>query len=84
MPLTIKNHRVEELARVLASETGESLTEAVRRSLEQRLDRVRGSRCAPDTFAAIMEISRRCSSLPDRDARSAAEILGYDESGALG
>lgn len=83
MPITIKNREVEELARAVASETGESLTDAVRHSLEQRLDRVRGSRSAPDTFGAIMEISRRCGSLPDRDTRSAEEILGYDETGAL-
>jgi antitoxin VapB len=82
MPICIKNSEVEKLARAVASETGETLTDAVRRSLEQRLDRVRGSRSAPDTFGAIMEISRRCSALPDLDERSAEEILGYDESGA--
>jgi antitoxin VapB len=84
MPLTIKNTEVERLARAVASETGESLTEAVRHSLEQRLDRIRGSRTAPDTFAVIMEISRWCSSLADRDSRAAEEILGYDDSGAFG
>ncbi len=31
----------------------------------------------------LMEISRRCSSLPDLDTRSAEEILGYDEKGAF-
>jgi len=30
-----------------------------------------------------MEISRRCSSLPDRDQRSAEEILGYDAAGTF-
>lgn len=41
MPLNIKNAAVEHLVSELASRTGESKTEAVRRSLEERLDRVR-------------------------------------------
>ena len=34
-----------------------------------------------ERFAAIMEISRRCAALPELDARSADEIIGYDENG---
>ena len=30
----------------------------------------------------IIKISKRCASLPDRDKRSADEILGYDKIGA--
>jgi len=83
VPLTIKNPDVERLARLLASETGESLTEAVKHSIEQRLDRIRGSRTAPNLRDAILTIARRCSALPDRDARSIEEILAYDESGTF-
>jgi len=36
-----------------------------------------------DTAERLMEISRRCSALPDLDTRSANEILGYDEIGAF-
>jgi antitoxin VapB len=83
VPLTIKNPEVERLARRVAAETGESLTDAVRQALSDRLERLRGSRRAPSTFDAIMDIAARCSALPDRDARSHDEILGYDESGVF-
>ncbi len=33
--------------------------------------------------ATLLEISRRCGSLPDLDPRSADEILGYDEHGTF-
>jgi hypothetical protein len=36
---------------------------------------------APSLKDQILAISRRCASLPDRDLRSAAEILAYDEYG---
>jgi hypothetical protein len=39
---------------------------------------------AADLAEAVMVISRRCSSLPDLDTRSADAILGYDEKGAVG
>ncbi len=34
-----------------------------------------------EKFAAIMEISRRCSALPQLDTRSADNIVGYDKNG---
>jgi antitoxin VapB len=42
--LNLKQPEVYRLARELAATTGESMTEAVRRSLEERLERVRVSR----------------------------------------
>lgn len=83
MAISIKNDRAEQLARQVAATTGESLTEAVIRSLEERLERLKGRRSAPDLVETLMAISRRCSSLPDVDTRSADEILGYDEKGAF-
>jgi len=83
MALSIKNDTAERLARQVASETGESLTEAIIHSLEERLESLRGRRSAPDLVETLMEIGRRCSSLPDLDSRSADEILGYDEVGAF-
>jgi hypothetical protein len=35
MPLSIKNEATERLARQVAGETGESLTEAIQKSLEE-------------------------------------------------
>ena len=83
MALSIKSPAAERLARQLAAETGESLTEAVQRSLAERLERLKGRRSAPDLVEALLAISARCSSLPDLDDREAEDILGYDEIGAL-
>ena len=83
MALSIKNDTAERLARRVASETGESLTEAIIHSLEERLERLKGRRSAPDLVETLMAIGRRCSSLPDLDTRDPDEILGYDEVGAF-
>lgn len=83
MALNIKNLEVELLAREVASQADESLTEAVRHSLEERLERLKGRRSAPDLLEELMGISRRCSALDDLDSRDADDILGYDEAGAF-
>ena len=83
MGISIKNDRAEKLARQVAHETGESLTEAIIHSLEERLERLKGRRSSPDLAEALMQISRRCAALPDLDTRDADEILGYDENGAF-
>ena len=81
--LNIKNPHTERLAQLIARETGETLTQAVTIALEERLERLRGSRMAPDTVQAILEIAARCSALPDLDKRTPDEILGYDETGGF-
>ena len=81
MALNIKNPRTEELAQLVSKETGESLTQAVTVALEERLERLRGSRRAPDLVDEMMQISQRCSSLPVQDFRSPEEILGYNQNG---
>jgi len=83
MGISIKNDKAEKLARLVATEAGESLTDAVIHSLEERLERLKGRRTAPDLTEALLAISRRCSSLPDLDVRDADEILGYDEKGVF-
>ncbi len=84
MALNIKNSRTEQLAKMVAKETGETLTEAVTRALEERLERLSGRRQTPNLLETLREISKRCSSLPDLDSRPADEILGYDENGSFG
>ena len=81
MALSIRNSRADKLARQVAAESGESLTEAIIRALEERLQRLKGSRTPTEVAEEIMSISRRCQALPDIDQRSADEILGYDERG---
>ena len=84
MALIIKNARTVDLARQLAAESGESLTEAITHAIEERLARFRGRRTAPDLFEAIMAISNRCAGLPNVDTRSAEASLGYNEDGTFG
>ena len=81
MAISIRNKKAERLVREVAKETGEGLTQAIINSLEERLERIRGRRIAPDLMHDILEISERCSKLPTIDERTPAEILGYDETG---
>ena len=81
MPLNIKDPAAEKFVRELAAAAGESVTTAVRRAAEERLQRVRRQQSGRSLAAEILEIGKRCAALPDLDARSADEILGYDECG---
>lgn len=81
MALEIKHPKAGELARQVAAETGESLTDAVIHSLEERLERLKARRSAPDLAETLMAIGRRCSALPDLETRDADELLGYDDRG---
>ena len=53
----------------------------MRRAAEERLQRVRRQQSGRSLAAEILEIGKRCAALPDLDARTADEILGYDEHG---
>lgn len=80
MAISIKDPETDRLARELAQRTGESLTEAIRRALEERLRRV--SRYAqPPLRDELRMVRERVAELPVRDTRSADEILRYDSSG---
>ena len=81
MGISIKNAQTERLARELARETGESLTTAIRRALEERLERVEGRRSPDDKLRLARAALRRVDALPVLDGRSPDEILGYDEHG---
>ncbi|MGH6681099.1 MAG: type II toxin-antitoxin system VapB family antitoxin [Bradyrhizobium sp.] len=76
MALNIKDPATEKFVRELAAAAGESVTTAVRRAAEERLQRVRRQRAGSSLAAEIIEIGRRCAALPDVDARRADEILG--------
>jgi antitoxin VapB len=81
MPLNIKDSATEKSVRELAAITGETVTTAVRRAAEERLQRVRRDRGGRSLAAELLEIGRRCASLPDLETRTADEIVGYDEHG---
>lgn len=84
MALNIRNAETESLAEAIAGITGESKTEAVRKALLDRLERLRRDRVGRGLREDLNEIALRCSRLPVRDTRSADEILGYDENGLPG
>lgn len=81
MNMTINSDEAERLAKQLADLTGEPLATVVTEALRERLDREQRKRERAGIADALMEIGRRYSALPDKDTRTADEILGYDENG---
>ena len=82
MALSLKDPETDSLARQVASLTGETLTEAVRTSLAERLRRERLKRGRTSSLGEEIDaIVRRVASLPVLDERSADAIIGYDENG---
>ena len=78
--LNIKDAETDQLARRLATLTGESITVAIKTAVRERIEReerIRGKASVEELLA----IARRIASAPDREARSPDEILGYDERG---
>jgi antitoxin VapB len=79
--LNIKDAETDRLARELAAETGESITVAARRAIEERLIRIRGRKSvvlAADDLHALIARGRARDIL---DERTAEEIVGYDDHG---
>ena len=81
MPLNIKDTETHEMARKLASLTGESLTKAVKHAIEEKLSKLEKARARPTLADELDHIALHCAKLPRKDKRSAEEIIGYDERG---
>jgi antitoxin VapB len=81
MALNIKNDEAHRLARELAEARGESLTEVVTDALRQSLKAASRPNEPDLLLREIAEIQRFVAALPDRDRRTADEILGYDDRG---
>ena len=76
----IQNSEVDRLARQLSQLTGETITEALIKSLQERLEREKGKRLAPISLQEeLLDIAKRFQALPTLDHRSEAEILGYND-----
>lgn len=80
MALNIRNNRTEKLAADLAKLTGESKTEAVTKSLQDRLERTKRQKSKHSLAERLNEIAQHCAQLPVLDKRSPEEML-YDERG---
>ncbi|NRP74888.1 Antitoxin VapB [Ensifer psoraleae] len=81
MALSIKDLETERLAKALAEKTGETITMATRRALEERLRRLANAGNRDVLLEELAASRRRWAKLPVLDNRSADEILGYDENG---
>ncbi len=82
MALSIKNDETERLARQVARETGESLTLAIQKALQERWERLKVRRRSQVLVGQVEDLLRRVDALPNLDSRPEDEILGYDEHGA--
>ena len=82
-PLNIKDPEAYRLARTLAAQSGETLTQTVIQALRDRLERSSGGQPGRDLVAEMKAIADRVSALPVLDSRSEDEILGYNEHGAF-
>lgn len=78
MALNIKDPETDRLARELSAATGETITVATRRAIEERLSRVRRRPGAGDDLAGIIARGRARTRL---DGRLEEEILGYGGDG---
>lgn len=81
MALSIKHPEADRLARELAAQTGETLTEAIVVALRERLTRERGRAQTTALRDELAAIRARCAALPRADQRTADQIIGYDEHG---
>ena len=82
MGIFIKKPDAEAKIRELAERTGESLTDAVERAVEEKLQRL-GPKKKKGRIdrKKLAELLAYFGSLPVDDPRSADEIIGYDEHG---
>jgi antitoxin VapB len=81
MALNIKNEETHRLVVALAEETGESLTEAVTVAVRERLESLQRRHRRREVVQAVREIQAFVERIPNRDTRSAEEIIGYDDRG---
>ena len=82
MAINIKSAETERLARQLAEQTGESITDAVETAVRERLDRLRGAAEFEQYAVPVRRVQQRIRERPVLDARTADEIVGYDALGA--
>ncbi len=81
MALSIKSIETEQLAREISAKTGESITGAIQKALEERLERLKNNRRSQALASLLDDILQRVDKMPDLDPRTPDEIIGYDEDG---
>ena len=82
MALSLKDPETDRLTRALAALTGETLTEAIRKALAERLERERVRRGHPGGLVGrICEIGEHCAALPDLAPPATDAPPGRDAAG---
>jgi antitoxin VapB len=83
MAILIKDKEADELIRTLAARTGESITEAVKTAVRQRLQSVpRSEQEIAERKRKLAEVLAYFDSLPRiNEDLTDDEIIGYDENG---
>lgn len=81
MALSVKDPEADRLARISAELTGETLTETITVALRERVARLRRGHNTEWRKRSLRALSERAANFPILDARSADEILGYDDTG---
>lgn len=83
MGVFIKKAEAEAKIRELAARTGETLTDAIERAVEERLARLEPAspRKGRVDRKKLAEVLAYFDSLPVVDPRTPDEIIGYDENG---
>ncbi len=80
--LNIKDEETHALAAELARLRGQSMTQAVKEALKDKLAQTRLEQQNKERLVKrVMEIAHRIASRPVLDPRSPDEIIGYDEFG---
>ncbi len=81
MTLNIKDEATDRVARQLAAVTGESITDAVRIALTERLRRIEAQGRRSGRVRDLRRYVERGRARQVLDERAAEQILGYDEDG---
>ena len=80
MSLNIKNEQTHRRVRELARLAGETMSEAVDRAVNERLERIKRMRNKERLVERMLAIGRECASLRVVDKRSPEDML-YDRRG---
>jgi antitoxin VapB len=90
MAILIKDQEANKLIQTLAARTGESITDAVKQAVRERLERLPLSKfqrgpLREDEIAArkrgVAKLRAKCDAMPTIDDRTPDEIIGYNEFG---
>ena len=82
MAVLIKDPEADRLIRDLAGRTGETITQAVKEAVRERLQRLpKSEKEIAARRKKIAQILAKIDAMPTVDARTPDEILGYNDSG---